>query len=109
MSDYKKTINHTHEKHDDSHPHTHSHTQTKQVLKRLSNVIGHLQGISNMVEEGRDCSEVLIQISAVNAALRKLKIMILKDHVEHCLVDAVHCGDQQTIDKLNEALEKLIE
>ena len=48
-----------------SHGHTHSHTHTKAVLNRLSRAIGHLESIRRMVEEGRDCSEVLIQLSAV--------------------------------------------
>lgn len=97
---------HSHSHH---HPHTHSHAQTDQVLKRIANVIGHMHGISNMVKEGRDCSDVLIQLSAVNASLRKLKVMILKDHVEHCVVDAIREGDTGTIDKLNEALDKVME
>lgn len=92
-----------------SHGHTHSHAQTEQVLRRIANVIGHMQGISNMVKEGRDCSDVLIQLSAVNASLRKLKVMILKDHVEHCVVDAIREGDTQTINKLNDALDKMME
>lgn len=92
-----------------SHGHTHSHAQTEQVLKRINNVIGHMQGISNMVKEGRDCSDVLIQLSAVNASLRKLKVMILKDHVEHCVVDAIREGDTRTINKLNDALDKMME
>ena len=91
------------------HAHAHSHTQTKQVLKRINNIVGHMQGIGNMVEEGRDCSEVLIQLSAVNAALKKLKTIILKDHVEHCLIHAIEDGDQATLDKLNDALDKLID
>ncbi len=92
-----------------AHGHTHSHTQTKQVLRRIHNVIGHMQGISDMVENGRDCSEVLMQLSAVNASLRKLKVIILKDHVEHCIVDAIQHGDRQTLDKLSDALDKLTE
>lgn len=89
--------------------HVHSHTQTKQVKRRINNIIGHMQGISDMVEDGRDCSDVLIQISAVSAALRKLKVMILKDHVEHCIVDAVRQGDEKTLEKLNEALDRLMD
>ena len=89
--------------------HTHSHTQTKTVLKRINNIIGHLQGISNMIEENRDCSDVLIQLSAVNAAIRKLKIIILKDHVEHCIKAAIEEGDRETLDKLNRALDRLID
>ena len=91
------------------HEHTHNHTQTKQVLKRLNNIIGHMQGISGMVEEGRDCSDILIQLSAVNAAIRKLKIIILKDHMEHCLVDAVKHDDKEIFDKLNAALDRMLD
>lgn len=89
--------------------HSHSHVHTKDVLKRINNIIGHLQGISGMVVEQRDCSEVLIQLSAVNASVKKLKTIILRDHVEHCIVDAVRNGEQETLDKLNAALEKMME
>ena len=91
------------------HNHSHSHTQTKQVLRRINNIIGHMQGISGMIEEGRDCSDVLIQLSAVNASIRKLKIIILKDHVEHCITDAIKEGDTQTLEKLYSALDKFTE
>ena len=89
--------------------HTHSHEHTKEVLKRIGNIVGHLQGVSNMVEEGRDCSDVLIQLSAVNASVKKLKTIILKDHVAHCIVDAVKQNDKETLAKLNSALDKLME
>ena len=51
------------------HGHHHSHAQTKAVLNRLSRAIGHLESIKRMVEDGRDCSEVLIQLSAVKSAI----------------------------------------
>ena len=51
------------------HGHHHSHAQTKSVLNRLSRAIGHLESIKRMVESGRDCSEVLIQLSAVKSAI----------------------------------------
>ena len=91
------------------HGHSHPHTQTKQVLKRMSYVIGHMNGIRRMVEEGRDCSDVLVQLGAVNAALRKVKVMILQDHIEHCIVDAVQQGDREALERLNEAFDKLME
>lgn len=92
-----------------SHTHSHSHTQTKQVKNRLKNIIGHLEGVTNMVEEGRDCSEILIQLSAISSSVRKLKSIILKDHVEHCIVDAVQNGDEKTIKKLKDAMDKMME
>ena len=57
--------------HDAQHQHGHGHTHqnTKAVLNRLSRAIGHLESIRRMVEDGRDCTEVLIQLSAVKSAL----------------------------------------
>ena len=52
-----------------SHAHGHTHENTKAVLNRLSRAIGHLQSVKRMVEEGRDCSEVLVQIAAVRSAI----------------------------------------
>ncbi len=98
---------HAHE-HDHAHGHTHSHTQTAAVLNRLSRAIGHLESIRKMVESGRDCSEVLIQLAAVRAALGGVSRVILKDHMEHCIADAVESGDQQAIDDLNRAIDHLL-
>ena len=78
-----------------THSHSHTHTNTKAVLNRLARVIGHLQSIKHMVEDGRDCSEVLIQLSAVKAAINSTGKVILQDHIQHCLVDAVETGDME--------------
>ena len=61
-----------------------------------------------MVEQGRDCSDVLIQLSAVNSALQGVSKIILKDHIEHCLVEAVKEDDKEAIDKLKEAIDKFV-
>ena len=75
-----------------AHGHHHSHAQTKAVLNRLSRAIGHMESIKRMVEDGRDCSEVLIQLSAVKSAINNTGKIILQDHIEHCIVDAVEHG-----------------
>ena len=90
------------------HSHTHTHTNTKSVLNRLSRAIGHLSAVRNMVEQGRDCSEVLIQLAAVRSAINKTCEVILKDHLEHCIVDAVESGDMKALDELNRAVELLL-
>ena len=87
---------------------THSHTQTKAVLNRLSRAIGHLESVKRMVEDGRDCTEVLVQLAAVRSALNNTSKIILRDHVDHCLMDAVQNGDLQSIEELNRAIEKLM-
>jgi len=92
--------------HSHAHGHTHTHEHTKAVLNRLSRAIGHLQSVRKMVEEGRDCSEVLIQIAAVRSAIDNTGKLILQDHLKHCIVDAAAEGDQQAIDDLCQAIDK---
>lgn len=96
--------------HSDAHTHTHAHTHqnTKAVLNRLSKLNGHLTAVRHMVEEGRDCSEVLIQLAAVRSAINGTMKIILKDHIDHCIVDAVETGDTETIAELNRAIEILM-
>ena len=69
--------NHTH---DHSAPHGHVHENQKAVVNRLARAIGHLEKVKRMVEEGYDCSEVLIQLAAVRSALDNTGKVILQDH-----------------------------
>ena len=98
-------IAHTHEH---SHDHPHVHENTKAVLNRLSRAIGQLQSVRKMVEDGRDCSEVLIQIAAVRSAINNIGKVILQDHIQHCIVDAVEQNDAQALDDLCQAIDKFI-
>lgn len=91
-----------------SHGHHHSHTQTKAVLNRMARLIGHLEAIKRMVEEGRDCSEVLVQLSAVRSAINGVSKIILKDHMEHCVVDAVRDNDKEALEQLNKAIDQFL-
>lgn len=90
------------------HSHGHYHQNTKAVLNRLSKIIGHLESVRKMVESGRDCSEVLVQLSAVKAAINNTGKVILKDHMEHCIVHAIEEGDNRAIEEMNEAIDKFI-
>ena len=92
--------------HDHAHGHTHTHENTKAVLNRLSRAIGHLQSVKRMVEDGRDCSEVLVQIAAVRSAIDNTGKLILQDHLKHCILDAAREGDRQAIDDLCQAIDK---
>jgi len=62
-------------------------------LKRLSRVEGQVRGLSRMVEEDRYCIDVVTQIAAVRAALRRIEELVLKDHVGHCVEHAIASGD----------------
>jgi len=91
-----------------THTHHHSHEQTKAVLNRLSRAQGHLDAVRKMVERGEDCSQVLVQLSAVISALNGTGRAILKDHISHCIVDAVEAGDQEAIQSLNDAIDRFM-
>jgi len=61
-----------------------------------------------MVTDGRDCSEVLVQLSAVRSALNSTGILILQNHINHCIVDAVQCGDMDAVSDLNKAIKNYL-
>jgi DNA-binding FrmR family transcriptional regulator len=63
-------------------------------FKRLSRIEGQVRGLSRMVEEDRYCIDVVTQISAVRAALRRVEEEILRDHVAHCVEHAIASGDK---------------
>lgn len=89
------------------HSHAHTHTQTRVVVNRLARAIGHLEHVKRMVEEGRDCTDVLIQLAAVRSALNSTAKIIIKDHIEHCITD-VDNGSEESLKELNEAIDKFI-
>ena len=90
------------------HSHQHSHEQTKAVLNRISRAQGHLEAVRKMIERGEDCAQVLVQLSAVISALNSTGRVILKDHIAHCIVDAVESGDREAVDSLNQAIDRFI-
>ena len=88
--------------------HTHTHEHTKAVINRLSSAIGHLESVKKMVEEGKDCSEVLIQLAAVKSAVNNTGKLILKDHIEHCIVHAIENDDKEAIEQLSVAIDRFM-
>lgn len=94
--------------HNHGHSHAHTHKETKAVLNRMSKIIGHMEAVKTMVENGRDCSEVLIQLAAVKSAISSVSRVILKDHIDHCIVDAVRENDTESIEELKKAIDKFL-
>ena len=84
----------------------HNHPSRKQVINRFSRVIGHAESVKKMYIDGADCSDVLIQISAVKSALNNIGKIVLKDHINHCLVDITEENNKDALLKLNEAIDK---
>lgn len=90
------------------HTHTHDPQEVKAIVNRLAKAIGHLEAVKGMVENGRDCSEVLIQLAAVKSAIGGVSRVILKDHIDHCIVDAVRENDTEAIEELKKAIDKFL-
>ena len=90
------------------HSHNHSPQQVRAIVNRLKRSIGHLDKVRRMVEDGEDCADVLIQLSAVKSEINNTGKLILKQHMEHCIVEAVRENDQSSIDKMNEAIDRFM-
>ena len=86
--------------------HQHTPEEMKPIVNRLSRAIGHLEHVKKMVEEGRDCLEILIQLSAVEAAINSTGVELLKDHIDQCVIEAVNEGDMKAIEDLKVAIER---
>ena len=91
-----------------AHTHGHVHENQKAVINRLARAIGHLEKVKRMVEQGEDCSEILIQLAAVRAALNSTGKVILQDHMRHCMVDAISAGDHAAVEELCQAIDKFV-
>ncbi|MGN0948439.1 metal-sensing transcriptional repressor [uncultured Megasphaera sp.] len=88
--------------------HPHAHTETKRVLNRLSRITGHVEAIKRMIEDGRDCSDVLVQLAAVHSAVAGVSRVILKDHIDHCIVDAIREHDEEAVENLKKAINTFV-
>ena len=76
--------------------------------KRLTRIQGQVRGLSRMVEEDRYCIDIVTQIAAVRAALRRLEEEILRDHVAHCVEHAIHAGSKQDQRQMIEELMAVV-
>lgn len=88
--------------------HSHKHPSKKKVVNRMARIIGHMNSIKTMVENDRDCTEILLQMVAVRQALTNCGKVLLRDHVQHCVKEAVIHKDYESVDDLFKALDKFI-
>jgi len=90
--------------------HAGQHKRTRAVINRLSRIEGHIRSIKQMLEEDRPCPEVLTQLAAVKAAVKKAAQVVLEDHIGSCLGQASIEGNfEKEWQRLKEALDKYIE
>lgn len=78
----------------------------EKVAARLSRIEGQVRGVSRMVAEDKYCIDVLTQVNAAKAALDQVALLLLKDHVKVCVVEAVRKGDMDKIDELVAAVAR---
>jgi len=82
---------------------------SRQVQDRLRRIEGQVRGLQKMVEDDRYCIDVLTQVSAVKAALESVALLLLADHAETCVADAIRAGDgSEKVRELNGAIERLV-
>jgi len=81
----------------------------KRIQDRLSRVEGQVRGIHRMVDEERYCIDILTQVNAVKAALDRVAVSLLDDHVRHCVTDAVRDGTGEAkVGELSEAIGRFL-
>ena len=85
-----------------------SEKEYKDLMNRLSRIEGQVRGVRRMVEEGAYCPDILIQVSAVNAALNSFNKVLLANHIRTCVADDIRDGKDETIDELVTTLQKLM-
>ena len=80
----------------------------KSMINRLNRIEGQVRGIKKMVEEDAYCTDILIQVSAVNAALNSFNKVLLANHIKSCVINDIKEGKEETVSELVEVLQKLM-
>jgi DNA-binding FrmR family transcriptional regulator len=94
--------------HEHEHGHTHDPAEMKKIINRISRAIGHLNSVKGMMEDGKDCADVLIQLAAVRSEINNAGKALLKEHLDHCIVEAVAENDQEAIMHMNKAIDQFM-
>ena len=85
-----------------------SEKEYKDLLNRLSRIEGQIRGIKKMVENDAYCTDILVQVSAANAALNSFNKVLLSNHIRTCVANDIREGKEESIDELVTTLQKLM-
>ncbi len=85
-----------------------SDQEYKKLVNRLSRIEGQIRGIKSMVENDAYCTDILVQVSAVNAALNAFNKELLASHIKSCVAEDIRNGKDETVDELVATLQKLM-
>ncbi len=81
----------------------------EKVLVALRRVEGQVRGLSKMVEEDRYCIDVITQVAAARAALERVSLLLLQDHISHCVAEAIQAGEgADKVKELSAAVERMV-
>jgi len=81
--------------------------ETKKILTRLKTVRGHVAAVERMIEEGKNCDEILLQLVAIRSAVQKVSVVVAQHYASTCLIEAMEKGENQQ-DVMNKAIETLM-
>ena len=88
---------------------SHHSDKTKQVLVvRLNRIEGQVRGIKGMIEKDTYCDDVLIQITAIQSALKSVSNLLLENHMKSCIVERIQSGEEEVVDDLLETIKKMM-
>ena len=85
-----------------------SEKEFKSLINRLNRIEGQIRGIRNIVENDAYCPDILIQVSAINAALNSFNKELLSNHIKTCVCEDIRSGKDETIEELVNTLQKLM-
>ncbi len=80
--------------------------EKKKLNSRINRIIGQLEGIKRMVDDDRYCADILIQLSAVDKAIKSLASIILDNHMHSCLIEHIEKGDYSIIDEISNLIRR---
>lgn len=91
--------------------HVHTHESKAKLITRMARIVGHTSSIKSMIENDRGCSEILVQIAAVRSALNGVGKLLLDDHMNHCVIEAMQedaPNKNQLLSELKDAIDKFV-
>ncbi|KAI4443996.1 hypothetical protein C824_000425 [Schaedlerella arabinosiphila] len=85
-----------------------SDKEYRDLVNRLNRIEGQVRGLKRMLESDAYCTDILVQVSAVNAALNSFNKVLLANHIRTCVAEDIRAGKDETIDELVATLQKLM-